>query len=158
MPSPPSSHPAPPRRRYVIWPLRALPIAMARALGDVTATYRWFPVAYIIVMFFFVPGFFVVLSLISDVLVVTVGIVIALTIIFVSVVNYMQGTTDPYKLGKMDDVRVTTRRAHKHFPVRRAGVNTAHLLRTRRPRRPSATPCCRAASRPGTASPCGCAR
>ena len=41
VPSPPSSHPSPPRRRYVIWPLRALPIAMARALGDITATYRW---------------------------------------------------------------------------------------------------------------------
>ena len=109
-------------------------------------------------MFFFVPGFFVALSLISDVLVVTVGIVIALTLIFVSVVNYMQGTTDPYKLGKMDDVRSITRRANKHFPVRRVGVNTAHLRRTRWARRPSATPCCRAASRPGTASPSGCAR
>ena len=36
------------------WPLRSVPISFARALGNITAEYRWFPVAYILVMFFLV--------------------------------------------------------------------------------------------------------
>ena len=82
---------------YVIWPLRPLPIAMARALGDVTAKYRWFPVAYIIIMFFLIPALFVALSLASDVLVVTVACVLFIAIIFISTVNYFQDN-DPAEL------------------------------------------------------------
>merc|ERR1712127_873783 len=34
---------------YGIWPLRAVPIRLAKALGDTTAKYRWFALAYLAV-------------------------------------------------------------------------------------------------------------
>ena len=75
---------------YTIWPMRALPVAMARKLGNVTAQYRWFPIAYIIIMFFCVPALFVALSIVSSVLTIIVAITIVVTIFFVSVVNHFQ--------------------------------------------------------------------
>ena len=43
---------------YSIWPLRAVPIRLAKALGDTTAKYRWFALAYLAVCFFIVPAIF----------------------------------------------------------------------------------------------------
>merc|ERR1719231_1896672 len=43
---------------YVIWPMRAIPIAAAKYLGDTTAEYRWFAATYIFVMFLVVPLIF----------------------------------------------------------------------------------------------------
>jgi len=75
---------------YVIWPMRAIPVGLARSLGNITATYRWFPVFYIFFMFMIVPAIFVGLSIISTVLCVIVFLMIVATVIFVAVVNYMQ--------------------------------------------------------------------
>jgi sodium-dependent phosphate cotransporter len=77
---------------YVIWPMRALPIAMARRLGNITANYRWFPIAYIFVMFFIVPGLFVALSIASSALTIIVAVTVVVTIIFTAVVNHYQDT------------------------------------------------------------------
>lgn len=75
---------------YTIWPMRAVPIAAARGLGNITATYRWFPVVYIIFAFFLIPGVFVVLSLTSTAATLTVFILGVLTALFVGMVNYYQ--------------------------------------------------------------------
>ena len=75
---------------YVIWPMRALPIAMARTLGNITATYRWFPVFYLFFMFLIVPSVFVGISLISTALCVVVFLIIVISIIFIAIVNYYQ--------------------------------------------------------------------
>merc|ERR1719326_1744783 len=40
---------------YVIWPLRAVPISAAKFLGNTTADYRWFAVAYLALCFFLIP-------------------------------------------------------------------------------------------------------
>ena len=75
---------------YVIWPMRAIPIGMARKLGNVTAVYRWFPLMYLFLAFFLMPGIFVGLSLWSTALTVIVFILLFLTFIFSSVVSWMQ--------------------------------------------------------------------
>ena len=77
---------------YVIWPMRALPIGMARKLGNITAEYRWFPIAYIIIMFFLVPGLFVALSIASEALTIVVALLIVVLVIFASAVNHFQDT------------------------------------------------------------------
>merc|ERR1711988_249046 len=50
---------------YVIWPLRALPINAAKFLGNTTAKYRWFALAYLFLCFFLIPLIFMGLSLAS---------------------------------------------------------------------------------------------
>jgi sodium-dependent phosphate cotransporter len=75
---------------YVIWPMRKIPIGMAKTLGNVTAKYRWFPIFYIIFMFMIVPTIFVLLSMASTVLCVIVFLLIVVGIIFIATVNWMQ--------------------------------------------------------------------
>lgn len=77
---------------YVIWPMRALPISLARKLGNITAEYRWFPIAYIIVAFFIVPGIFVALSIASSVATVIVAVFMVVVAIFAATVNHYQDT------------------------------------------------------------------
>merc|ERR1712022_90542 len=50
---------------YVIWPLRAIPINAAKFLGNTTAKYRWFALAYLAMCFFIIPLIFMSLSLAS---------------------------------------------------------------------------------------------
>ena len=76
---------------YVIWPMRAIPINLAKALGNITATYRWYPIFYIIFMFMIVPTIFVLLSIASTVLTVIVFLLIVVGAVFVAVVNHFQG-------------------------------------------------------------------
>jgi hypothetical protein len=40
---------------YPVPYMRSCPIRMARFLGDTTAEYRWFAIAYLIVLFFLMP-------------------------------------------------------------------------------------------------------
>ena len=44
-------------------PLTRLPIFMAKKLGEITAEYRWFSIAYLLSMFFLFPGIIFALSL-----------------------------------------------------------------------------------------------
>merc|ERR550514_2223795 len=60
---------------YVIWPLRAVPIAAAKFLGNTTADYRWFALAYLFFCFFLVPLIFFGLSLASTPLSAAVAII-----------------------------------------------------------------------------------
>merc|ERR1719238_485708 len=63
---------------YVIWPLRWLPINAAKFLGNTTAEYKWFALAYLFFCFFLIPAIFFALSLASTVLSVTIGILLFL--------------------------------------------------------------------------------
>ena len=75
---------------YSIWPLRAVPIRLAKTLGDTTAKYRWFALAYLAVCFFIVPAVFMGFSLAGDVpllVLITLCIIVA---VFVTVVNVLQ--------------------------------------------------------------------
>lgn len=48
---------------YVIWPLRTIPISMAKYMGNRTANYKWYAIVYLIVCFFLVPLLLIGLSL-----------------------------------------------------------------------------------------------
>ena len=85
--------------------MRNIPIEAARALGNITATYRWFPVAYIFVMFFTVPGIFTVLSIASTAAATIVFIVMLVIILSILVINWYQDNSPeslPVKLRTWD--------------------------------------------------------
>lgn len=64
-------------------PFTRVPITMAKFLGDTTAKYRWFSIAYLIVMFFLLPAFVFGLSLAGNTVVI---VFVAIIVIFVSIV------------------------------------------------------------------------
>merc|ERR1711998_350790 len=51
---------------YTIWPLRKIPINAAKFLGDTTAKYRWFALAYLAMCFFIIPAIIMGISIASD--------------------------------------------------------------------------------------------
>ena len=70
---------------FVIWPLRPVPLAAAKFLGETASNLKWFPVAYIIAGFVVVPTLIVGLSIPGWEVLVAVGIPIFLIILlFVS--------------------------------------------------------------------------
>ena len=77
------------REIKLIFPLIRIPIPLCRILGNTTAEYRWFAIAYLVVMFLVVPGITCALSL-NTILFLVVLIPFALTMIFVVIVNIMQ--------------------------------------------------------------------
>ena len=75
---------------YSIWPLRQVPIRLAKALGDTTAKYRWFALAYLAVCFFIVPAIFMGFSLAGDAPLLVLITLCLITAVFVGFVNVMQ--------------------------------------------------------------------
>lgn len=75
---------------YVIWPNRALPISMAKALGNVVHEYRWFALLYIFVAFFILPTIFVALSIAGPPAIFTVLGICLVAGIFITIVNRLQ--------------------------------------------------------------------
>ena len=75
---------------YCIWPLRAVPIGMAKLMGSIVFEYRWFAILYIAVVFFCIPAIWVGLSLAGSAAVITVSVIVGLALIFVLVVNHFQ--------------------------------------------------------------------
>ena len=75
---------------YVFWPLRGLPVAAAKTLGNITATYRWFASAYLLFCFLLIPLVFFGLSLAGIVPLVIVLTIVLLTLAFVVIVNVLQ--------------------------------------------------------------------
>ncbi|XP_065110532.1 solute carrier family 34 member 2a [Paramisgurnus dabryanus] len=71
-------------------PFTRLPIRMAKALGDITAQYRWFAIFYIITCFFAFPLFIFGLSLAGWQVLVGVLIPIVGLLLFAIVVNILQ--------------------------------------------------------------------
>ena len=70
--------------------MRKYPIAAAKFLGDTTAEYRWFAIAYISMTFLIIPGIFVGLSIAGLAVFLVFVIPTILAALFVTVVNYMQ--------------------------------------------------------------------
>ena len=75
---------------YVVWPLRALPINAAKFLGNTTAKYKWFALAYLFMCFFLIPIIFFGLSLANQALCAVVAILSFLAGLFVIIVNTLQ--------------------------------------------------------------------
>lgn len=64
---------------YVIWPLRIMPITMAKYMGQKTAKYKWYAVMYLFMCFFVIPLLLVALSLWS---IIAMGIVVGIFVVF----------------------------------------------------------------------------
>lgn len=75
---------------YPIPILRNVPLRLAKKLGDVTSTYRWFSIFYLICMFFLFPLIIFALSLVGLWLLLLVLIPTILVIVFIVVVNVLQ--------------------------------------------------------------------
>ena len=75
---------------YPVPCMRRVPLKFARYLGNTTAKYRWFAVAYLVVVFFMVPALIFAASLAGWKVFAGIMIPIACLIIFVVVVNVLQ--------------------------------------------------------------------
>jgi len=75
---------------YVIWPLRVLPVSAAKHLGNVTAKYRWFALAYLAFCFLLIPLVFFGLSMAGIVPLVIVIVIVLVVLAFVIIVNVLQ--------------------------------------------------------------------
>ena len=76
---------------YVVWPLRAIPINASKFLGNTTAKYKWFAVAYLAMCFFIIPAIVMGISLGSNAAAATIVIIFALVCLFIFFINWMQG-------------------------------------------------------------------
>ncbi|XP_068200931.1 sodium-dependent phosphate transport protein 2B-like [Palaemon carinicauda] len=86
-------------------PFMRFPIPLAKKLGDITAKYRWFAVLYLIMMFFFMPGFVFILSLGGPYVLGGVGIPIIVILLFAVIMNILQSKKPsilPQKLRNWD--------------------------------------------------------
>jgi len=75
---------------YAVWPLRAFPINAAKFMGNTTAKYRWFAVAYLILCFFVIPAIFVGISIASTTATIVIVFLCIASILFVALVNTLQ--------------------------------------------------------------------
>lgn len=69
---------------------RKAPINLAKALGNITAKYRWFSILYIVMMFIVFPGAVFALSVAGTVVFIVVGSVILFTILCIISLNILQ--------------------------------------------------------------------
>lgn len=77
----------------VLWypiPFTRIPIRLAKGLGNVTASYRWFAVVYIISCFFIIPLFVFSLSLAGWKVLVGVGVPLLVMLIIIIIINILQ--------------------------------------------------------------------
>merc|ERR1711998_787805 len=75
---------------YVIWPLRALPVAAAKYLGDTTAEYRWFALAYLFMCFIVIPLIFMGLSFGGSAPVIIVATLVIVIAVSIALINTLQ--------------------------------------------------------------------
>ncbi|OWF37944.1 Sodium-dependent phosphate transport protein 2B [Mizuhopecten yessoensis] len=75
---------------YIIYPLRKLPINAAKYMGNVTAKYRWFAVAYLILLYFLFPALIFSISLAGVEVFMGIGILFLVFIVIIIVINVLQ--------------------------------------------------------------------
>lgn len=79
-------------------PFTRFPIPMAKFLGETTAKYRWFSIAYLIFMFFFLPGIVLALSVAGTVTLIVVlapTIILSLVVVVISIIQRKKPTLLP---------------------------------------------------------------
>ncbi|XP_068177758.1 solute carrier family 34 member 2a [Antennarius striatus] len=77
----------------ILWypiPFTRIPIRLSKGLGNITASYRWFAVVYIICCFFVLPLFVFSLSLAGWQVLVGVSVPLVLMLIIITVINMLQ--------------------------------------------------------------------
>lgn len=71
-------------------PFSRIPIRLAKGLGNITASYRWFAVVYIILCFFLLPLFVFSLSLAGCPVLLGVGAPLVIMLLTILLVNLLQ--------------------------------------------------------------------
>lgn len=71
-------------------PFMRIPIRLAKGLGNVTASYRWFAVVYIALCFFLLPLFVFSLSLAGCLVLVGVGAPLVILLLIILLINLLQ--------------------------------------------------------------------
>lgn len=71
-------------------PFTRIPIRLAKGLGNITASYRWFAVVYIILCFFLLPLFVFSLSLAGCSVLVGVGAPLVILLLIILLINFFQ--------------------------------------------------------------------
>ncbi|KAJ9473211.1 hypothetical protein DIPPA_23782 [Diplonema papillatum] len=67
---------------FVIWPLRPIPMLIAKFLGETASNLRWFPLTYILVMFIALPGIVLALALAGNAVLISIGTLILVIVFF----------------------------------------------------------------------------
>ena len=80
---------------YVV-PFMRIPVPLAKKMGSITAKYRWFAILYMVMSFGIVPLFIFLVSLGGPIVMYSVLIPISLLLLFIIVVNIMQGRCPKY--------------------------------------------------------------
>lgn len=75
---------------WFVLPFMRVPIMLAKSLGNITAHYRWFAIFYVVSCFFFIPLLVFGLSLAGLWALLGVLIPVAVVIVFILVINFMQ--------------------------------------------------------------------
>ncbi|XP_077990591.1 sodium-dependent phosphate transport protein 2B-like [Glandiceps talaboti] len=75
---------------YPIPKMRKLPIKAATFLGNTTAGYRWFSIAYILIIFFLIPSIFLALSLLGWQYVVVAVVIVVIIVGSIITLNIFQ--------------------------------------------------------------------
>ena len=75
---------------YPIPHLRRIPIKLAKVLGNTTAEYRWFAVAYLFVVFFIIPGVIFTLSLAGWKVFTGIMVPVAVLFLVIIIINILQ--------------------------------------------------------------------
>ncbi|CAD5123258.1 DgyrCDS11614 [Dimorphilus gyrociliatus] len=90
---------------YPIPSLRKIPINLSKKLGNITARYRWFPIIYLIIMFFLLPGMIFGISLAGWRVLLGIGLPILIFITAIVIINILQSKAPsilPHKLKNWD--------------------------------------------------------
>ncbi|XP_057297475.1 sodium-dependent phosphate transport protein 2B-like isoform X2 [Hydractinia symbiolongicarpus] len=75
---------------YPVPLMRRIPIKMAKRLGNTTASYRWFALSYLVIVFFVMPALIFALSLAGWKVFVGVMVPIACLVVFIVIINIIQ--------------------------------------------------------------------
>jgi len=86
---------------YPVPTLRKVPVKLARALGNTTAEFRWFAIAYLIVCFGLIPLFLFGISLAGWKVFLGIFVPIVALILFIVVVNIMQSKKSEWLPGTL---------------------------------------------------------
>ena len=77
---------------YPIPIFRRVPIKLSKILGNVTASYRWFSIVYLVLVFFAIPAVVFALSIAGDEVIMAVGIPVLVILVAITSVNITQNT------------------------------------------------------------------
>ena len=75
---------------YYPIPFMRWPVGICKMLGRTTARYRWFAIFYLFLMFFFLPGIIMALSLAGTIVLMVILVPILISLVLIVIINVMQ--------------------------------------------------------------------